>query len=51
MLECTQYMVDLLTIGSSEDRRKMTADMMKDNKIALLEEHLQEIREEADEQG
>ena len=51
MLECTQYMVNLLTVGSSEDRREMAADMMKDNKIALLEERLREIREEADEQG
>ena len=51
MLECTQYMVNLLTVGSSEDRRKMAVDMMKDNKIALLEEHLREIREKADEQG
>ncbi len=50
MLECTQYMVDLLTIGSSKERTKLVADMMKDNKIALLQERLQEIKEEADEQ-
>ena len=48
MLECTQYMVDLLTIGSSKERTKLVADMMKDNKIALLQERLQEIKEEAD---
>lgn len=50
MLECTQYMVDQLTIGSSKERTKLVADMMKDNKIALLQERLQEIKEEADEQ-
>ena len=50
MLECTQYMVDLLTIGSSKERTKLVADMMKDNKIALLQERLREIKEEVDEQ-
>ena len=50
MLECTQYMVDLLTIGSSKERTKLVADMMKGDKIALLQERLQEIKEEADEQ-
>ena len=49
MLECTQYMVDQLTIGSSKERTKLVADMMKDNKIALLQDHLREIKEEADE--
>ena len=44
MLECTQYMVDLLTIGSSKERTKLVADMMKDNKIALLQDHLREIK-------
>ena len=50
MLECTQYMVDQLTIGSSWERTKLVADMMKDNKIALLQERLREIKEETDEQ-
>ena len=50
MLECTQYMVDQLTIGSSKERTKLVADMMKGDKIALLQERLQEIKEEADEQ-
>ena len=36
MLECTQYMLDLLTIGSHEERTKLVNDMMKDNKITLL---------------
>lgn len=50
MLECTQYMVDQLTIGSSWERTKLVADMMKDNKIALLQERLREIKEDTDEQ-
>ena len=50
MLECTQYMVDQLTIGSSKERTKLVADMMKDNKIALLQERLREIKEESNEQ-
>ena len=47
MLECTQYMLDLLTIGSHEERAELVKDMMKDNKIVLLQERLKEIREEA----
>ena len=50
MLECTQYMLDLLTIGSPEDRTELVSDMMKDNKIKLLQERLQEIKEESNEQ-
>ena len=50
MLECTQYMLDLLTIGSHEERAELVKDMMKDNKITLLQERLQEIKEETNEQ-
>lgn len=50
MLECTQYMLDLLTIGSPEERTELVNDMMKDNKITLLQDHLREIKEEVDEQ-
>lgn len=50
MLECTQYMLDLLTIGSPEERTELVSDMMKDNKIKLLQERLQEIKEESNEQ-
>ena len=50
MLECTQYMLDLLTIGSPQDRTELVSDMMKDNKIKLLQERLQEIKEESNEQ-
>ena len=50
MLECTQYMLDLLTIGSPEERTELVNDMMKDNKITLLQDHLREIKEESNEQ-
>ena len=50
MLECTQYMVDLLAIGSSQERAELVKDMTKDNKITLLQERLRDIKEEADEQ-
>lgn len=49
MLECTQYMLDLLTFGSHEERAELVKDMMKDNKITLLQERLQEIKEEMNE--
>ena len=51
MLECAQYMLDLLTIGSSKERTALVSDMMKDNKITLLQERLREIKEEANEQA
>ena len=47
MLECTQYMLDLLTIGSPKERTELVADMMKEDKITLLQERLREIKEEA----
>lgn len=50
MLECTQYMLDLLTIGSPEERIELVSDMMKDNKITLLQERLREVKEESNEQ-
>ena len=50
MLECTQYMLDLLMIGSPEERTELVNDMMKDNKITLLQDHLREIKEESNEQ-
>ena len=50
MLECTQYMLDLLTIGLPEERTELVSDMMKDNKITLLQERLREIKEEMNEQ-
>ena len=50
MLECTQYMLDLLMIGSPEERTELVNDMMKDNKFTLLQDHLREIKEESNEQ-
>ena len=50
MLECTQYMLNLLTIGSPEERTELVSDMMKDNRIKFLQERLQEIKEESNEQ-
>ena len=50
MLECTQYMLNLLTIGPPEERTELVSDMMKDNKIKFLQERLQEIKEESNEQ-
>ena len=50
MLECMRYMLDLLTVSSPGDRMEMVNGMMKDNKIALLQERIRDIREEADEQ-
>ena len=47
MLECPQYMLDLLAIGSPKERTELVADMMKEDKITLLQERLREIKEEA----
>lgn len=46
MLECTQHMVDLLTKSPSEKRTELAEDMMKGNKITLLQERLQDIKKE-----
>lgn len=51
MLECTQYMLDLLTLASPEERTELVNDMMKDNRITLLQERLREIKEESNEQA
>ena len=42
--------MDLLTITSAGERTNVVNDMMKDNKITLLQERLREIKEEANEQ-
>ncbi|MBE6855031.1 MAG: DNA primase [Ruminococcus sp.] len=49
MLECMQYMVDLLTVTSAGERTEVINSMMKDDKITLLQERLQKIKEEANE--
>ena len=51
MLECAQYMLDLLTISSPEERTELVSDMMKDDKITLLQERLREIKEESNGQA
>lgn len=50
MLACIQYMLDLLTVTSAGERTEVVNGMMKDNKITLLQERLQEIKEETNEQ-
>lgn len=45
MLDCTQYMLDILTISNIEERRALVFDMMKDDKIKLLAERVVEIKE------
>lgn len=44
MFECTEYLLEQLIIGSPEEREEMVRDMMKDEKIKLLEEYIVEIR-------
>lgn len=45
MCDCIQYMVDLLTEGEPDVRKKLVQDLMKDDKITRLQEQLQKIRE------
>ena len=47
MLECTQYMVDLLTEGSPNERRELVADLMAEDKIHRLQEQIRISKEEA----
>jgi len=44
MYDCTKYMLDLLIVSSSEERTELVRNMMQDNKITLLQEHLKEIK-------
>lgn len=48
MLECTQYMVDLLTEGSPNERRELVADLMAEDKIHRLQEQIRISKEESD---
>ena len=50
MLECTQFMVDLLTGGPAKEREALVADLMADDKIHRLQEQIRIIKEETDEQ-
>ena len=47
MLECTQYLVDLLTEGSSNERRELVADLMAEDKIHRLQEQIRISKEES----
>ena len=47
MCECIQYMLNLLTIGSREEKADIVYSMTKDNKIALLQQYLLKIKENA----
>lgn len=44
MLECTKYMLEILTVSPAKERAELVTDMMKDDKITLLKERVQEIR-------
>lgn len=44
MLECTKYMLDILTLSPAKERAELVADMMKDDKITLLKERVQEMK-------
>lgn len=43
MLECTKYMLEILTVSHAKERAELVTDMMKDDKITLLNERIQEI--------
>ena len=44
MLECTKYMLNILTVSNVKERAELVADMIKDNKITLMKERVQEIK-------
>jgi len=44
MLDCTQYMLDVLAVSPALERREVVKDMMKDGKIAFLQERLRKIK-------
>ena len=45
MLEHIRYMTDLLATGTREERQELVADLMTNDRIHLLRERLQVIRE------
>lgn len=47
MLECTQYMVDLLTEGNPNERRELVTDLMAEGKIHRLQEQIRISKEES----
>ena len=44
MLECTKYMLNILTVSNVKERAELVADMMKGNKITLMKERVREIK-------
>lgn len=46
MLECIQYMLDILNCSPVGERASLVTGMMKDGKINLLKARVQEIKEE-----
>ena len=45
MLERIENMLDILTLGTPEERAEVVADLQKDNRLALMEERNRQIRE------
>jgi hypothetical protein len=48
MLDCVEYMTDLLLLGGPEERAELVADLRKDDKITMLEERVKAYRGESD---
>lgn len=46
MLECVEYMLDILTSGAPEERAEVVADLQKGNRLELLQVRVQKIKEE-----
>lgn len=46
MLECIEYMLEILTSGTPDERAEVVADMQTDNKLDLLWVRVQKIKEE-----
>jgi hypothetical protein len=49
MLDCIEYMTDLLLLSSPEERAELVADMMKDDKITMIENRMEQYKEERNE--
>ena len=47
MFERIEYLLDILTVGSLEERVSVVEKLMKDRKIALLENYTAQKRKEA----
>jgi hypothetical protein len=49
MLDCIEYMTDLLLLSSPEERAELVADIMKDDKITMIENRMEQYKEERNE--